>query len=85
MTTSAPASPRMGWIGLGSMGLAMATNLQNHLSRNDLPPLRYWNRTAARGEPLRALGGVACANVRELAAECDVIWVSVRLSIIYVQ
>ncbi|KAF2704452.1 NAD(P)-binding protein [Pleomassaria siparia CBS 279.74] len=53
-----PTPLRLGWIGLGSMGLAMAQNIQKHLYENNLPALRYSNRTLSRGEPLEGLGGV---------------------------
>ncbi|TEA10414.1 putative oxidoreductase YfjR [Colletotrichum sidae] len=44
--------------GLGSMGIGMALNLQNHLAANALPPLRYSNRTISRGDALKGAGGL---------------------------
>jgi 3-hydroxyisobutyrate dehydrogenase-like beta-hydroxyacid dehydrogenase len=69
--------PQLGWIGLGSMGLAMATNIQKHLTQNNSPALKYWNRTISRGEPLKELGGVTCASPEELVQVCDVVFISV--------
>jgi 3-hydroxyisobutyrate dehydrogenase-like beta-hydroxyacid dehydrogenase len=71
--------PQLGWIGLGSMGLAMATNIQKHLTQNNSPALKYWNRTISRGEPLEELGSIACASAEELARTCDVIFISVNI------
>ncbi|KAF2800921.1 hypothetical protein K505DRAFT_263006 [Melanomma pulvis-pyrius CBS 109.77] len=70
-------SLRLGWIGLGSMGLAMALNIQKYLSENKFPALRYSNRTLSRGEPLEKLGGVPCQSIAELGQSCDVIFISV--------
>ena len=65
-------------IGLGNMGLAMATNLQNHLRKLEAPSLRYFNRTISRGQPLEELGGQAAASVADLVKACDIIFISVR-------
>jgi 3-hydroxyisobutyrate dehydrogenase-like beta-hydroxyacid dehydrogenase len=71
---------RLGWIGLGSMGLAMATNIQKHLASNTYPALKYWNRTISRGEPLKQAGGIPCSSPEELVQNCDVIFISVSQS-----
>jgi len=68
---------RLGWIGLGSMGLAMAINIQKHLAQNNLPPLKYWNRTLSRGDSLKDIGSTPCSGVKELVQNCDVIFISV--------
>ncbi|KNG51463.1 6-phosphogluconate dehydrogenase nad-binding [Stemphylium lycopersici] len=71
---------RLGWIGLGSMGLAMALNLQKHIQRQEeesLPPLKYWNRTISRGNLLKELGATACATIADLVQTSDVIFISV--------
>ncbi|KAF2651931.1 NAD(P)-binding protein [Lophiostoma macrostomum CBS 122681] len=67
---------RLGWLGLGSMGLAMAQNVQKHLAKNGLPALHYYNRTLARGEPLAEIGGVPCNGIKDLVDSCDVIFIS---------
>ena len=61
------------------MGLAMATNMQKHMQQqqNAFPPLKYWNRTLARGKPLDDLGAIACPTIAELAQTSDVIFISV--------
>jgi 3-hydroxyisobutyrate dehydrogenase-like beta-hydroxyacid dehydrogenase len=76
MSTS--ESLRLGWIGLGSMGLAMATNIQKHITEKGLPALRYWNRTLSRGEPLKELGSIPCELPEDLVQSCDIIFISVR-------
>jgi 3-hydroxyisobutyrate dehydrogenase-like beta-hydroxyacid dehydrogenase len=75
---SALGSPQLGWIGLGSMGLAMAINIQKHLTSKSLPALQYWNRTISRGDPLKQIGGIPCEAPEELVANCDIVFISVR-------
>ncbi|KAI3327220.1 hypothetical protein HD806DRAFT_486446 [Xylariaceae sp. AK1471] len=67
---------RFGWIGLGSMGAAMAKNVHIYLQSQSGTSLRFYNRTASRGDTLEALGGERCASVAELAAGSDVIFIS---------
>lgn len=69
---------QLGWIGLGSMGLAMAINIQKHLQRNNLPALHYTNRTLSRGDPLKEIGGIPFQSIRELVQASDVVFISVR-------
>ncbi|KAF3762298.1 hypothetical protein M406DRAFT_352685 [Cryphonectria parasitica EP155] len=73
--TTTPTA-RLGWIGLGSMGIGMAVNLQKHLSASRNTNLHYYNRTMARGEPLKAIGGVPCVHVGDLVSRSDVIFLS---------
>ncbi|KAJ5333549.1 uncharacterized protein N7506_007332 [Penicillium brevicompactum] len=61
---------------LGSMGLAMAGNVQKYIQREGKPALNIWNRTASRGEPLVALGAVSCESIAQLVAECDIVFIS---------
>ncbi|CAI6241581.1 unnamed protein product [Periconia digitata] len=68
---------KIGWIGLGSMGLAMATNMQKHLSEKSLPPLHYTNRTLSRGDLLKSIGGIPCQTVAEVVQNSDLIFISV--------
>ncbi|KAJ5287314.1 3-hydroxyisobutyrate dehydrogenase [Penicillium angulare] len=49
---------RVGWYGLGSMGLGMSLNLQKYFQANNLPPLHYSNRTLSKGDALRDAGAV---------------------------
>ncbi|KAJ0421738.1 hypothetical protein BJY00DRAFT_311754 [Aspergillus carlsbadensis] len=67
-------APRIGWYGLGSMGLPMATNLQRHLSKTAQTDLIYYNRTIASGKPLQDLGAIPATNLLELVDKCDVIF-----------
>jgi 3-hydroxyisobutyrate dehydrogenase len=62
----------IGFIGLGIMGQGMAHNL---LRANF--PLRVWNRTAARIEPLTAAGATAATSPADLAAHSDIILICV--------
>ncbi|KAJ4296693.1 hypothetical protein N0V90_006741 [Kalmusia sp. IMI 367209] len=74
---SSPTSVSLGWFGLGSMGLAIASNLQKHLKEKDLPALHFSNRNLSRGDPLKTLGGIPCQDINELVQVCDVIFISV--------
>ncbi|KAL3435383.1 NAD binding domain of 6-phosphogluconate dehydrogenase-domain-containing protein [Aspergillus tetrazonus] len=72
---------RIGWYGLGSMGLAMATNLQKHLAtKSTLNSLLYSNRTMSRGEPLKALGAKPETNFSKLVSQCGIIFTMDKVS-----
>jgi hypothetical protein len=75
--TSGNQALSVGWIGLGSMGLAMAVNIQKHLKATGAPNLHYWNRTISKGQELAELGGVACENVADVPRNCDITFISV--------
>ena len=62
---------KIGWIGIGRMGHAMA----ERLARGGAD-LTVWNRTPAKAEPLAALGAKVAREPRELAA-CDIVYVMV--------
>lgn len=55
-------------LGLGAMGAPMAANLARAGT-----PLTVWNRTAAKAEPLRALGARVALTPAEAAREADVV------------
>jgi 3-hydroxyisobutyrate dehydrogenase-like beta-hydroxyacid dehydrogenase len=61
-------SMRVGFAGLGNMGLPMATRLAAHGF-----PLMVWNRTASRATPLAEQRVQVAGSLRELAAASDVI------------
>jgi len=67
-----PTSPRVGVIGLGTMGGAMAANL----ARAGFP-LVAWNRTAGRTAELESLGVAMAATPADLAAAADIVLVCV--------
>jgi len=62
---------KIGWIGIGRMGLAMAERLAK--SGADLV---VWNRTRAKAEPLGARGAKVADRLVDLAA-CDIVFVMV--------
>ncbi|KAB8073162.1 hypothetical protein BDV29DRAFT_175970 [Aspergillus leporis] len=68
---------RIGWYGLGSMGLAMATNLQKHLATKTATNLLYSNRTMAHGDALRALGATPEISFPKLVGQCGIIFTMV--------
>ena len=67
MSTAASAV-RIGWIGIGRMGYAMADRLAK--ARADLT---VWNRTLSKAEPLAKHGAKIAASLPELAA-CDIVF-----------
>ncbi|EED21523.1 6-phosphogluconate dehydrogenase family protein [Talaromyces stipitatus ATCC 10500] len=68
---------QIGWYGLGSMGLAMATNLQRHLSSTQALSLLYSNRTLSRGDSLQQLGAVPQSNFKDLVSRSNIIFTMV--------
>lgn len=58
------------------MGIAMASNLQKHLTKTTSTTLRYYNRTASRGDSLRDLGATPSATIADVAAKADIIFMS---------
>ena len=63
---------KIGFIGLGAMGSAMAPNIAKAGY-----PLSVWNRSAAKTETFRQQGSTVCATPAELAAACDSIVIMV--------
>ena len=59
---------RIGWIGAGRMGYAMAERLAKGGA-----DVTVWNRTAAKAQPLAALGAKIARAPTELAA-CDIVF-----------
>ena len=60
--------PRVGFLGLGTMGAPMAANLAKAGF-----PLVVWNRTASKVEPLLHLGAKAGKSPAQVASQVDVI------------
>ena len=65
------APTKIGWIGIGRMGYAMAERLAKGGA-----DLTVWNRTRAKAEPLAAIGAKVAARVADLAS-CDIVFVMV--------
>jgi 3-hydroxyisobutyrate dehydrogenase len=66
-----PTDAKLGWIGTGRMGYAMAERLA--AAGCDLT---VWNRTRAKAEPLAKLGAKIAATPAELAG-CDIVFATV--------
>src|SRR5450756_61350 len=64
--------PRVGVLGLGTMGGAMAANI----ARAGFP-LAAWNRTAGRSQELEALGVTVASTPAALASTADIVLVCV--------
>jgi 3-hydroxyisobutyrate dehydrogenase len=65
------AALKLGWIGIGRMGYAMAERLAKGGA-----DVTVWNRTRAKAEPLAAAGAKVASRLTELAA-CDIVFVMV--------
>jgi 3-hydroxyisobutyrate dehydrogenase len=63
---------RVGFVGLGTMGAAMAANLVRAGY-----PLHVWNRTPGKAGPLVEIGATEAGTLAELAAAVDVIVICV--------
>ncbi|MCB2153625.1 NAD(P)-dependent oxidoreductase [bacterium] len=63
---------RLGFIGLGIMGLGMARNLMKAGHE-----LTVWNRTTSKAEALASEGAKVADNPADLATNCDIIFVCV--------
>ncbi|KAG0368804.1 hypothetical protein BGZ54_001119 [Gamsiella multidivaricata] len=66
---------RIGWIGLGEMGLGMATNLQKHLASHS-SHLTVWNRSPGKTESVQALGAQVASSIEDLVSKSNVIFTS---------
>lgn len=75
MTENTTSSlPRIGWIGTGVMGVAMAGHLIDAGYE-----LTVYNRTASKAEPLCQKGAKLAASVREVAENSDVVFTIVGM------
>jgi len=63
---------RLGYVGLGNMGVGMACRIQEHVLKGD-SQLLVWNRTASKADPVVKLGAVA-TSLEEIGAKCDIIF-----------
>ncbi|TWF73825.1 3-hydroxyisobutyrate dehydrogenase-like beta-hydroxyacid dehydrogenase [Kitasatospora viridis] len=66
---------RLGWLGTGRMGVAMAERLLDAGEE-----LVVWNRTKAKTRPLADRGCQVADGIGELAERCDVVFVVVTAS-----
>jgi len=68
MTTQPDNKPPVAFLGLGKMGLAMATNLQRAGY-----PLVVWNRSVEKARPLLAAGAAFAESAAAAAQSADII------------
>ena len=69
---------KIGWIGTGRMGFAMAKRLANAGC-----DLRVWNRTRDKAEPLTASGATIVDSPADLA-DCDIVFTNVYSSDVFI-
>jgi 3-hydroxyisobutyrate dehydrogenase-like beta-hydroxyacid dehydrogenase len=65
---------RLGWLGTGRMGAAMAARLIS-----DGTAVTVWNRTAAKTQPLIELGATHAEKITDLG-HCDIVFTSITSS-----
>jgi len=68
MTNASTAPARIGWIGAGRMGYAMAERLAKGGA-----DVTVWNRTRAKAEPLTAYGAKIAQSLADLAS-CNIVF-----------
>jgi 3-hydroxyisobutyrate dehydrogenase-like beta-hydroxyacid dehydrogenase len=68
------ANHRIGWLGTGRMGAAMAARLIS-----DGAAVTVWNRTASKAQPLVELGAAHAEKISDLG-HCDIVFTSVSSS-----
>jgi 3-hydroxyisobutyrate dehydrogenase-like beta-hydroxyacid dehydrogenase len=68
------ANHRIGWLGTGRMGAAMAARLISAGA-----PVTVWNRTASKTQPLVELGATHAEKISDLG-RCDIVFTSVTSS-----
>ncbi|KAF9196338.1 hypothetical protein BGZ50_000740 [Haplosporangium sp. Z 11] len=66
---------KIGWIGLGEMGIGMAINLQKYLASQSAQ-LIVWNRTPSKADSVQALGAHVATSVEELVSKSNVVFTS---------
>ena len=71
MATANMKQHKLGWIGIGRMGYAMAQRLAQAGC-----DISVWNRTRSKAEPLKAYGAKVVDTLPELAA-CDIVFTMV--------
>ena len=64
---------KIGWIGIGRMGYAMAERLAKAGS-----DISVWNRTRSKAEPLAGAGAKVVDNLTDLA-DCDIVFTMVSM------
>ncbi|KAI7821432.1 NAD binding domain of 6-phosphogluconate dehydrogenase-domain-containing protein [Kickxella alabastrina] len=67
---------RIGFVGLGTMGQAMALNMQAHRTASGNLSISVYNRTASKAKAVEDQGATVCASPAEVAARSDVVFLS---------
>ncbi|KAF9158414.1 hypothetical protein BGX21_002251 [Mortierella sp. AD011] len=66
---------RIGWIGLGEMGVGMATNLQKYLASQS-SHLTVWNRSPGKSASVQELGAHVASSIEDLVSKSNVVFTS---------
>ncbi|CAG8626848.1 11627_t:CDS:2 [Funneliformis mosseae] len=73
---SSSGSDRIAFVGLGSMGLPMAINLQNYLKSQDKEPLIVYNRTTSKTESVVEIGAITAESLDQVVERANIIFTS---------
>ncbi|OCF74583.1 hypothetical protein I204_04962 [Kwoniella mangroviensis CBS 8886] len=67
---------RIGYIGLGAMGLPISINLTKYIKANNLPPMTVWNRSPAKYDLLRPHAPAThfAESVEEVVEKSDMVF-----------
>ncbi|KAF9571724.1 hypothetical protein EC968_000242 [Mortierella alpina] len=66
---------KIGWIGLGEMGLGMAVNLQKYLAAQS-SHITVWNRSPGKTDIIQQQGAHVASSIEDLVSKSNVIFTS---------
>ncbi|KAI9475332.1 hypothetical protein BX667DRAFT_498410 [Coemansia mojavensis] len=69
-------SARIGWVGLGRMGIEMACNMQKHRREHGLSSITVYNRTESKCQAVAELGARAASSLLEAVQASDLLFFS---------
>ncbi|ODN82056.1 hypothetical protein L202_02372 [Cryptococcus amylolentus CBS 6039] len=69
---------RLGYVGLGNMGVPIARNLARYAASSGLPPLSFWNRSQAKYDLVRqdAPDAFYATDVEDVVKRSDIVFTS---------
>lgn len=69
-----PDYPKIGYAGLGDIGLPLAINLAEYVKLNNLPPLAVWDKL--KGKYAKIHGSVGVDKLEDLQKGCDILFIN---------
>ncbi|RXK38283.1 hypothetical protein M231_04456 [Tremella mesenterica] len=67
---------KIGYVGLGAMGSAIAPHVADYALKNNFPPLTLWNRSVDKYEPIKEKcpGAYFAKELKEVTERCNVVF-----------